>query len=436
MSVPRRGFLARTGLVLAASASAACRLSETHPVPVRSPAGEWEGIRGEFEASSELTDLSALLIASHPRIVRDAIERYRKEIDRQPTLFLQRHNRRLQADARKAAARYLAAHPDDIALTDSTTMGLALLYSGLRLGRGDEVLTTTADYYATHESLRAAAARTGARIRKIHLYDHGDDVSAGELVDRIVREIGRDTRAVALTWVHSSTGLKLPVRAVSDAIVGVNRTRPESRRVLLCVDGVHGFGVEDESVESLGADFLAAGCHKWLFGPRGTGILWGRREAWAAVRPTIPSFVDGSAWEAWMEGEEPPGPSTASRITPGGFKPFEHVWAVREAFEFHLNIGKSKIAQRTHALARQLKEGLSQMGHVRLITPMSSGLSSGIVCFDVEGLTPPTAVERLLQHGIVATFTPYAQAHVRLTPCIRNTEEEIETALRAVAGLA
>jgi len=401
-----------------------------------SSTGDWAQVRAEFDASDEYVDLSALLIASHPREVREAIERYRREIDRNPTLYLQRNNRRLQQEARKAAARYLEADADEIALTDSTTMGLALLYSGLRLGRGDEVLTTTNDYYATHESLRAAAARSGASVRKIRLYDHGEDVSADALVHRIVRAIRPKTRAVALTWVHSSTGMKLPLAAVAEEIARINSGRPDSRRVFLCVDGVHGFGVEDVSVRTLGADFLAAGCHKWLFGPRGTGILWGRREAWAAVRPTIPSFVDGSAWEAWMEGEEPRGPSTASRVTPGGFKPFEHLWAVREAFEFHLAIGKTRIAERTHALARQLKEGLSRMPHVRLITPMADELSAGIVCFDVEGLTPPDVVECLLARRVIATFTPYARTHARLTPCIRNTEEEMEAALRAVSELA
>lgn len=436
MSLPRRGFLARAGLGLAAAAAACRRWEPRDAIAGASSTDPWARVRAEFHASDEYADLSALLLASHPRRVRDAIEGYRREIDRNPTLYLQKHNRRLQAESRTAAARYLEADADEIALTDSTTMGLALLYSGLRLGRGDEVLTTTNDYYATHESLRAAAARSGARVRKIPLYDHGEDLSAGDLVHRIVGAIRPATRALALTWVHSSTGVKLPLPQIAEEIARVNRRRAERRRVFLCVDGVHGFGVEDASVGTLGADFLAAGCHKWLFGPRGTGILWGRREAWAAVRPTIPSFVDGAAWEAWMEGEEPPGPSTASRVTPGGFKAFEHLWAVREAFEFHLAIGKASVAQRTHALARQLKEGLSRMPHVRLITPMADELSAGIVCFDVEGLIPPDAVERLLERRVIATFTPYAQTHARLTPCIRNTEEEMEAALRAVRALA
>jgi isopenicillin-N epimerase len=437
MSLPRRRFLTRASFGLAAVA-AACRGAGPRPADAdrQHAADEWAAIRREFEGSGEYVDLSALLLASHPRAVREAVDRYRREIDRNPTLYLQRNNRRLQGEALAAAAEYLGAHPDEIALTDSTTMGLALLYNGLRLGPGDEILTTTNDYYATHESLRTAAARSGARVRRIKLYEHGEPLSADVLVDRIASALSPATRALALTWVHSSTGVKLPIARIADAVARANGRRPASRRVLLCVDGVHGFGVENETVSALGADFFAAGCHKWLFGPRGTGILWGRQDAWAAVRPTIPSFVDGTAWEAWIEGQEPPGPSTASRVTPGGFKPFEHLWAVREAFEFHLGIGKARIAERTHALARQLKEGLHRMPHVRLVTPMADELSSGIVCFDVEGLTPQEVVPRLLEQQIIATSTPYATTHARLTPSIRNTEEEIEAALRAVRALA
>lgn len=396
---------------------------------------EWSAVRSEFDLSDDYIHMSALLISSHPRAVRRAIEMYRREIDLNPVMYLQQHNRRLLTRARTAAAEYLDVDPNDMALTDSTTMGLGLLYGGLRLAPQQEVLTTTNDYYATHEALRAAADRSAALVREITLYEHGEDVSEDVLVHRLTSAIVPTTRAMALTWVHSSTGLKLPLQALGEAIARMNDDRDEDSRVLLCVDGVHGFGVEDVTMKELRADFFAAGCHKWLFGPRGTGILWGRKNAWAAVRPTIPSFVDDAAWEAWLEDREPRGPSTAARLTPGGFKAFEHQWAMPEAFEFHRRIGKQRVAERTHDLARQLKEGLADMPHVRVITPMDDRLSAGIVCFDVEGLTPHAVVRRLRDRHIIATVTPYATMHARLTPSICNTEEEIEIVLRAIRGL-
>jgi isopenicillin-N epimerase len=379
--------------------------------------------------------MCALLIASHPRDVREAIDRYRRELDRNPTIYLQEHNAVLQANARAAAADYLGVDPDEVALTESTTMGLGLLYSGLRLTSGHEVLTTLNDYYATHEALRAASSRSGVSVRKTRLYQDGEHVSEEQLVDRLTRSISPRTRAIAVTWVHSSTGVKLPLPAISNALHAINARRRADNRVLLCVDGVHGFGVEATAMRDLGADFFAAGCHKWLFGPRGTGILWGRKEAWPAVRPTVPSFTDKEVWHSWIERRDPRGSSTAARVTPGGFKAFEHQWAMREAFEFHLRTGKERIARRTHDLALQLKEGLARMPHVRLITPMDVRLSAGIVCFDVHGMRPREVIERLRARRIIATITPYATPHARLTPSIVNTEEEVERALEAVHGL-
>jgi selenocysteine lyase/cysteine desulfurase len=68
----------------------------------------------------------------------------------------------------------------------------------------------------------------------------------------------------------------------------------------------------------MGCDFFSAGTHKWLFAPRGTGVLWGRSDRWPLIRPTIPSFASLPLYESWMKGDTP-GPTTASMVTPGGF---------------------------------------------------------------------------------------------------------------------
>jgi isopenicillin-N epimerase len=395
----------------------------------------WSAFREQFNLSPDYVHMSALLIVSHPTPVREAIEEYRREIDEHPVLTLEQHNRERQRAARAAAARYLGTDADQIALTDSTTMGVGLMYNGLRLPSDDEILTTDQDYYVTHEAVRQAALRHGAEIRQISLYDDIANVSEEQLVGTIRDAIGERTRVVALTWVHSSTGLKLPLAEIAQAIAVVNKARDDADRVLLAIDGVHGFGIEDVEIGTLGLDFFAAGCHKWLFGPRGTGILWGSARGWAACLPLIPSFTDDGTWSAWIAGDEPEGPVTASRMQPGGFKAFEHQWAIPAAFEMHEELGKAAVQQRTHELARQLKEGLQAMQHVELVTPMAQSLSSGIVSFDVNGLDPSQAVRRLRESQVIASVTPYAVRHVRLTPSIRNTPEEVDRVLEAIREL-
>jgi len=245
--------------------------------------------------------------------------------------------------------------------------------------------------------------------------------------------ITRRTRVIAITWVHSSTGVRTPVRAIADVVATENARRAPEQRLLLCVDGVHGFGVEDVTMADLGCDFFAAGTHKWIFGPRGTGVVWGRAELWPLLRPTIPHF-GMAAYQAWMQGVEPP-PTTADMMTPGGFHSFEHRWALGEAFEFHRSIGKTKIASRIHELNRQCKQGLAKMKHVTLHTPTGDDVSSGIITFEVAGLKPDQVVARLLEKRIVASSTPYATSYARVAPGLLNSPADVELALKEISTL-
>jgi selenocysteine lyase/cysteine desulfurase len=409
--VDRRQLLIRTGLALAAAGFT--DLDEVAAAPEARSALDWADVRAQFRVSRALIHMGGLYLASHPGAVRRAIDRHRRGLDANPVGYLHANGDRLEADVLRAAGAYLGARPVDIALTDSTTMGLGLLYGGLALRPADEVVTTTHDFYATHEALRLAAARSGATVRRVALYRDPAAATEEEIVGNVVRAIGPNTRVVALTWVHSSTGLKLPIRRI---VQGLGR-RPN---LLVCVDGVHGLGVENETVDSLGADFLVAGCHKWLFGPRGTGIVWGRSAAWPAVAPTIPAFSGGSP---------------ARTFTPGGFHSFEHRWALSEAFRFHGRIGKARVAARIHGLNRRLKEGLAAMPHVRLLTPRSEALSAGIVVFSVDGLSPRAVVAALARRRIVATVTPYSPSYPRLAPGLLNTPGEVDRVLAAVRAL-
>jgi isopenicillin-N epimerase len=426
MALDRRDFLSVGAVALAARGAQA----QTPPVRL----DDWGQLRGEFLLKPDQIHLALMLLASHPRTVRNAIERHRRAFDEDPAGYFEERFFRADAETRTAVAAYTGGGADDIALTDSTTMALALLYGGLPLRAGQEVLTTTHDHYATHESLRLRALRTGISVRKVALYEEPGAFGEDEATRRLVAAIGPQTRAIAVTWVHSSTGVKLPIQRFAAALASINRRRADNDRVLLCVDGVHGFGVEEESVSTLGCDFFAAGCHKWMFGPRGTGILWGRPAAWKEHLGLIPSF-EKAPYQAWMKGQVPAGPP-GPMATPGGFHSFEHRWALPEAFALHTSIGRPRITARIHELARQCKEGLAKMSHVVLHTPRSDARSAGLVCFEVKGMPAPKVIERLRQRKIIGSVTPYAIEYARLSPGILNSPAEIDTTLREIRALA
>jgi selenocysteine lyase/cysteine desulfurase len=420
MDLVRRRSLLTAGLVTGA-AIAGCTGAEQAPARADAPfdPDDWDSVRAQFPLDPDIVQLAAFVLAAHPTPVRDAIDAHRAGLDRDTEHYVQQHARE-EDDARQAAATYLNTRPENVALTDSTTMGLGILYSGLKLRRGQEILTTEHDFYATNEALRLASERSGATVRRIRLYDEPSAANETEIVDRVRAAIGPRTRVVAVTWVHSGTGVRLPIAAIGQAVADANAGRPPAARALLCVDGVHGFAAVDTDIDDLRCDFLATGTHKWLFGPRGTGLLWGRE--WDALAPLIPTF----------SGDGGPG----ATFTPGGYHTFEHRWAVRAAFEFHAAIGRDRIAARITEQAAQLKEGLAKIDGVRVVTPASARLSAGIVCCDLSTMDAYNAVARLrADHRIAASVTPYAQQYLRFGPSIVTTPDQIDATIKAVGAL-
>jgi selenocysteine lyase/cysteine desulfurase len=426
MPLNRRALLG-TG-VLAGVAACTGTPAPARKKPALDPT-DWESVRAQFKLDPAFGQFAAFVLAPAPAPVREAIAKHRDALDADPHYS---PSGDVDHDIREAAARYLGAgRPDEIALTDSTTMGLGLLYSGLRLRPGQDVLTTEHDFLATHEGLRLLAERTGAKVRRVRLYDDPAKASADRMVSAVKEGLGPRTRVVAITWVHSSTGVRVPVRAIADMLAEANKGRDARDRALLCVDGVHGFGAMADGVTDLGCDFLSSGTHKWLFGPRGTGVLWGR--AWDALAPVIPSFSQ-AAFDAWLAGGSPAA-STAQLVTPGGFKAFEHRWAMPQAFTFMNAIGKDRVQRRTQELATRLKAGLREIPHVTLATPESPELSAGLVCCSVSGMQPIEAVDRLHAQKVVASVTPYSEPLLRFGTSIVTTPEQVDQAITAVKGL-
>src|SRR4029450_3069573 len=153
----RRGFLVRTGLTFAAGALASLPAARAAPL---AQVDDWAAVRGLFSLNPDYLHFGGLYLASHPAPVQQAIEAHRRGLDDNPVDYLHQQQGPLEAAVLRAAAAYLGADPTDIALTDSTTMGLGLLYTGLVVRADQEILTTQHDFYATHEALRLGAQRS------------------------------------------------------------------------------------------------------------------------------------------------------------------------------------------------------------------------------------------------------------------------------------
>jgi selenocysteine lyase/cysteine desulfurase len=394
---------------------------------------DWVGLRKLFKLRPDYIHMATFLLSSHPKPVADAIERHREAFDLDPVEHYYEHSRKMKKNVLDSAAEYMGVHAKQIAMTDSTTMGLAMVANGLVLRPEDEILHSEHDHYSMEMSFRFSAERSGAKVRQVALYEEPANASVDEIVTRLKAAVSPSTKVVAMTWVHSLSGVKLPIRAIGAMLNELNGLRSDADQILFVVDGVHGFGVEDADVSSMGCDFFIAGTHKWIFGPRGTGLIWGSERGWARCNPVVPSFGQSyGVWLGYMTQEEV---SPADHMTPGGFHAFDHRWALAEAFKLHLQLGKSEVQKRIHDLNTLAKEGLKDIDGVTVHTPMSPELSSGMICFDYKDMEPWPVVGALYEKGIIASTTPYRRSYARLSPSLINNEEEIKRTLEAIAQI-
>ena len=434
----RRKFLQSSGLALGASsliptAISSCTSETSAAATIGS--GSWEGIRALFDLDYSHLQMSQMLLASHPKPVREAINKHRDAYNANPATYWEEHWLEAEKIVARSAAKYMNVDPGEIALTDSTTMGTSLLLNGMKLKPGDEILATTHDHYVSDKAIDFVCEKTGTTVRRIDEYKDPATITVDEVVHNISKEISDKTRVLMVTWVQSCTGVKLPIRAISELVKKANASRSPEKRIYFAVDGVHGFGNQDEDISGLGCDFFSAGTHKWLFGPRGTGILYGKRDAWDFVRPTIPPF-SWNPYVTWMglptEGET----TFADLMTPGGFHAFDHRWALNSAFDFQMEMGRKNVHMRTTELSTKLKDGIRQIKNVKLYTPVDPELSAGINCFMVGNLGADEIVSEFHKLGVIASSSPYLVSYARLTPCVINTEEEVEQSLSKLEEIA
>jgi cysteine desulfurase/selenocysteine lyase len=217
--------------------------------------------------------------AQKPQVVIDAVDDYFRahnaNVSRSVHLLAEEATALYEA-ARTEAAALLAVRESELVLTSGTTMALNLVaasFGPLKLGAGDVILLSGMEHHANIVPWQLLAARVGAQIQVAPVTEDGVlDLAA---LDRLLTS---PVKLLGLAHVSNVLGTINPVIEIC--------AMARARGIYTVIDGSQAVPHLPVDVGALGCDFYAWTGHK-LFGPTGTGVLWGRAELLAAMPPFL-----------------------------------------------------------------------------------------------------------------------------------------------------
>jgi L-cysteine/cystine lyase len=236
----------------------------------------------------------------------------------------------LRERLRVELARVVNAPEGSLALTTSTTDGCNVVLTGLRIGAGDEVVTTDSE----HPGLFGGLVASDAELRVARIRER----PAGEALAALEAELTERTRLIAISHVSWLTGALLPVRELA------------RHGIPVLVDGAQAAGTIPVDVQDLGCDFYTVSAQKWLLGPEATGALYVRSDRVEELRMTFPSYM------SWEHPEYVPRPG-AARFD-AGWIPGGSLAGLLESLAFAQEAGADRFAH-ARAMADRCRELLA-----------------------------------------------------------------------------
>lgn len=305
------------------------------------------------------------------------------------------------AAARQAAATLVGAAPAEIAFTGNTSTGLSLVAEAFPWRAGDAVLVPVPDFPANVYPWQHLQRR-GVKVRFV-------ERQRGRLTpEAIAAALRPDVRLLALSSVDYATGFAVDLPAIGALC--------KKHGVLFCVDAIQSLGVLPMDVKAAGIDCLAAGGHKWLCAPLGTGLLYVAADLPVPLTPPLVGWKSVAAPEDFRL-------HFKLRQDAGRFEPgtpnYGGLFALGRAIELLLEPGIEAIRERVFALGELLAVGLRERG-LELATPLAAVERSGILCFVPPG-EPERTFRGLLERRVT---TALRDGRIRLAPHFYNDESD------------
>jgi selenocysteine lyase/cysteine desulfurase len=414
----RRDFLSLAGksLGLAALTSStiagllketeAATKSVTHLTPEQAAMDEdyWFAIQNAFTVTRGIINLNNGGVSPSPRIVTEALVRYIWQQEDATAYTMWQILEPQSETIRTGLAEVFGCDREEIAITRNASESLEILLMGMDFKPGDEILTTTQDYGRMLTTLRQRERREGLVLKLVKIPIPPKNLD--EITTAFERGITPRTRLILMAHQINITGQITPVKAVCEMA--------RAKGIETIVDGAHSFAQFDFKQTDLGCDYFGTSLHKWLFAPKGSGLLFVKRERIEKIWPLM--AAESKQANDIRKFEEVGTHSAAPRL------------AIGEALLFHRGIGAKRKEERLRFLSRYWMNRLKDVPRVRFNTSFAPNQSCAIANVNIEGIDPGKIGSYLFdRHRIFTTPIIHEEfVGIRITPNVYTTLNELD----------
>lgn len=273
-------------------------------------------------------------------------------------------------EAREKVAEYIGAkNKNEVIFTSGTTASINLVaysFGEKYIKEGDEIIISEAEHHSNLVPWQQLCKRKKAILKFIGVEENGR--LKFEDLDELIT--GR-TKLISVTHISNVLGLVNPI----DEIVRIAHTKG----IPVMIDGAQGIAHETVDVSKTDCDFYAFSGHK-IFGPTGTGVLYGKKK----YLEEMPPFLYGGDMVGTVSKEETTFAELPMKFE-AGTQNFNSISALSETIEINRVIRNDKeLKEEYEKTADYLYSWLKNNDEITLYG--TEGKKSPVYSFNVKGV--------------------------------------------------
>ena len=398
------------------------------------PTTSWSQPSSLHPQQTKITPLNAANLAPAFNQVLEKQTQYSQSLNQDVSFIHRRAFIKDQVEnTRDKVATMLNTKADNIAFVRNTSEANSTIVHGLDLKPTDEVILWDQNHSTNLHSWRYQQQRTPFIIKEISLPQAID--STDQIINAFIKKLTPNTKVVTFTELSNISGVRLPSQAICNAV------RDYNKEILIHVDGAQSWGCLDVNLTDMDCDSFSASAHKWLMGPRGTGILF-IKQKWA--KQLWPNTL---GYEFLFDYPTEELPKSAQRFECLGQRDVAAYAAIGTAIDQIQQLGgmptiENYINEITHYALSQLTKK-----NIAFITPKARKFGHGVVVIDLKSsIKVYGAFLALHNAGIASAFIQGSRVccepeqppsddlptYLRLSPHIYNSKEDIDRAIAVI----